>query len=116
MRHAGDKLADGGQLLGLQELRLCGLQPSHGRQEPAVGGRELVAHLLHPPGVLDFDRHVLRDLYDGGAVGRVEDRTGRDAEDAIAGTRDLLVPAAAAGGAPDRAPREDAATQADLVA
>ena len=59
---------------------------------------------------------VLGDLHDRRAVGRVEHRAGRDAEDPVARTRDLLVDAALAGGAPDGALRERAAAQPDLVA
>ena len=47
VRDAGDELADRRELLGLQQLRLRRLEAIDGRDQAAVGGGELVAHLLH---------------------------------------------------------------------
>jgi hypothetical protein len=104
-----------------ESFSACGAAPVafrrlDGRDQAVVGGGELVAHLLHAPGVLDLDRHVLRDLHDRGAVGGIDHRTGRHAEDPVAGTGDFFVDAGAAGGPADGALRKRTAAEPDLVA
>ena len=116
MRDAGDELPDCRELLRLEQLRLCRLEPFDGREQTPVRPSELVAHLAQPPRALHLAGHVLRDLHDGGAFRGVVYRARCHAENPLGRARDFLVDAGAAGGAADGTGGERPAAQANVVA